>query len=182
MSKILGSSEHIFQYIMKRFISIILFSVFLLNLFAFTLWFQTSRYLIRREMVQKIKDHPDPSEVNILLVTSENMGRLKWTNDKKEFEYKGEMYDVIKITSTGDKIKIYCLNDALEEHLLSIYKAHHQSRKKKDKIINGTNNKYYPVVFGSLDSLTGFLFVFSEVNIKVNSNIPLPDFPPPKYC
>ncbi len=44
-----------------------------------------------------------------------------WEGDD-EFEYKGEMYDVITKTKDANGIKVVCIRDAQEERLLDKYK------------------------------------------------------------
>lgn len=166
---------------MRKSLALILFSVFLINLAAFPVWFHVSRYMIREEMEQKIRENPDESDLDIVILTREAFEQLHWTRAHKEFEYKGHFYDVIKIKSSGKTMKVYCLNDAREKQLMAQYRVHQRKRKKSKQILNKTEfSKYFPAEHHFTANAITSEIVFSEHMARLISNTIIPPAPPPK--
>lgn len=166
---------------MRKSLALILFSVFLFNLAALPVWFHISRYLIREDMEQQIRENPNESELNMLVVTNQEFDNLHWTRAHKEFEYKGDMYDVIQIKSSGNTKKIFCLNDAREKKLMAQYRAHQRTRKKSKQVLNKTEfSKYFPAENHFSITSVASEVVYSEHPILVVSTTLSPPAPPPK--
>jgi hypothetical protein len=166
---------------MRKSLALILFSVFLFNLAAFPVWFHISRYMIREDMEHEIGEHPDDSKLDILVMDKEDFDNLHWTRAHKEFEYKGNMYDVITVKSSGNKKKIYCLNDAKEKQLMVQYRTHQRTRKKSKQVLNKTEfNKYFPAEHHFFANALVSEMDYSEHVLQLVSNIISPPAPPPK--
>ena len=71
---------------------------------------------VKKEVSIQIRDgKPDRPEV-LLKFTPEQSAQLYWEHSK-EFEYKGEMYDVIRTEEKGDTVFYWCYWDKKETRL-----------------------------------------------------------------
>lgn len=166
---------------MRKLIALILFSVFLFNLAAIPVWFHITRFMIREDMEQKIKENLDESELTVLTVTEKEFSRLHWTRAQKELEYNGNMFDVVRIQSSNHKKLIYCLSDRREKHLLVQYKAHQKNRKKNRQRISQTEyNKYFPTKHRYLFSSLANKILYPDTRSRILMERFSPPLPPPK--
>ncbi len=86
------------------------------------LWLNHQKKQIKRELKGKIIDGIDKSElVFIQLSKAEAREQLDWEHSK-EFEFKGEMYDVVEFEETADSVKYWCWWDH-EETKLNLHLA-----------------------------------------------------------
>ncbi len=89
-------------------------------------------------MIAKI----DPSELVLLKFTKkESREQLRWEH-AKEFEYKGEMYDIVNKTELGDSIFYWCWWDYEEtklnkklDHLLSVFLGQDPKHQQRQHLV-----------------------------------------------
>jgi hypothetical protein len=67
-------------------------------------------------MQERISTHNYANDLNIITIDKKNLNLLIRKNEN-EFEYKGNMYDVIKAENTSNLIILYCLIDKEEDNL-----------------------------------------------------------------
>ena len=80
-------------------------------------WFAAERSAIRREVrSQLISGLKDIDLVVLTFSKVEAKNLLRWERDD-EFEYRGKMYDVVKIEENGDQILYWCWPDEPESEL-----------------------------------------------------------------
>lgn len=103
---------------MKRKISaILLIGALFLPVLATFMWLQHHKQVIRKEVKHRIIAGIDKDELVLLKFTDEAIGtQLRWEHDY-EFEYKGEMYDIVESYKTGDTTYYWCWWDHRETHL-----------------------------------------------------------------
>jgi len=103
---------------LKKLVSITVLSIFLFNLGGFFIVFNFQQVAIRKEIKKQIKEGVPEDELTIITQTSENFDEIVWIKPKKEFTYKGTMYDVVRKTveDNGD-ITYHCINDTQETTL-----------------------------------------------------------------
>jgi hypothetical protein len=98
-------------------------------------WLQYKKISIRNEVERKIEKGIDKKNIKILAFSKQEVkNKLKW-HKKHEFEYKNQLYDIIKITQKHDSITYYCWNDKEETHLNAISNnlVNHSNNTKKSK-------------------------------------------------
>ncbi len=90
---------------------------------AGTLGVFTSYYTFyhRTFFQQSVKASGD-SDLLCLVFTDQEYEAIDWIEDKTEFEWKGKLYDVSRITRTAEGFRVICKNDGLEEMLLDVIK------------------------------------------------------------
>jgi hypothetical protein len=73
-----------------------------------------------KALLQSDKNHPDAIQI---FLTKEECAQLEW-EDEAEFKYNGEMYDLIKKKTNGNKVLITCIADSKETSLLQEFQKH----------------------------------------------------------
>ncbi len=108
-----------------------------------------------QEAVQRKLEEGIPSNelVKLTFSTSEINKVLRWEHDK-EFEYKGQMYDVVEVTDVGDSLQYLCWWD----------KAETATKKNKQKLLHAgidTSNPQKHIPFTFSDYYKSIYFIFS---------------------
>jgi hypothetical protein len=73
----------------------------------------------RQEMKQRLLS-ANKEGLTRLVLSNEELRQLAW-EDAKEFHYRGEMYDVVRLVKNAGGMTIWCLPDQKEEALLDHY-------------------------------------------------------------
>lgn len=104
---------------MKKVIAILFILLLAFKLVGFIAVFKFRQHVITEKIKLEIKQGVLEDELSIITVTEENKHLLKWKN-KREFFYKGNMYDVVRKRKSNIKtILYYCINDEKEAILLA---------------------------------------------------------------
>ncbi|PQJ78994.1 hypothetical protein [Polaribacter porphyrae] len=131
----------------------------------------------------------DKEELVLLKFSEEEaMKELKWKHSK-EFEYKGEMYDIVKTEKIGNIIHYWCwwdheetrLNRELTELVTNLFNDSPQKAQKENQLISFYNSLYYNDINSSSLSTRfvkyALIFHYSESYLSI---ILKPTLPPPK--
>lgn len=119
---------------LKAFVSLMILSAFCLPFCATYLGLQLQKWRVKHEVKAKLIQGLDKSELTHLTFSKSQIEtELDWEDDR-EFEYKGEMYDVIERHEKGDSVKFVCWHDKAETELnqrlqLLVAKAAHSSHE-----------------------------------------------------
>jgi hypothetical protein len=106
----------------NRVLSLLLLFCLLAPLAATLFIVEEHRAHVKKEIKKKFIAAVGYQKLTKLAVSKQNEDRLKW-HEEKEFEYLGEMYDVVKSETSGDTTYYWCwwdheetdLNNKLEE-------------------------------------------------------------------
>ncbi len=118
----------------KAFVSLMILSAFCLPFCATYLGLHIQKWRIKKEVKAKLIQGLDKSELtHFTFSKSQIETELDWEHDR-EFEYKGEMYDVIERHEKGDSIEFLCWHDRAETELnqrlrMLVAKAAHSSHE-----------------------------------------------------
>ena len=118
---------------MKKCISIILALVILINIEGSYLIYCILRFSVRNETWTKIRNGIDENDLCIIDVPTTTKSDILWIEKDKEFLYKWQMYDVVKIKREKDFTTYYCLNDEKEKQLVDNYLKNHNNGKESEK-------------------------------------------------
>lgn len=129
---------------MRKYISAILIVVILFNVAGCYLLFIAKQYIIQKEIKQEIRKGLKDEDLSLIIVSNNDDAGMCWTEPNKEFKYKGEMYDVVKIKIINQKIYYYCINDVKEEKLIAGFYKNHSSKKEERNIKRAYNDLYIP--------------------------------------
>jgi hypothetical protein len=103
--------------VFKQLFSILLISTLIGPFLGITLYLKHEKRMLKREIKHRIIEGIDKSELVELTFTDlEAETQLRWEHSK-EFEYNGEMYDVVESKSDNGKITYWCWWDNEETSL-----------------------------------------------------------------
>ena len=178
---------------MKKSINILLGILLFINSGGFIIVFYSQQLSVKEEVFNSINNGDySPSELICFRIKKDLLYKDKngfiW-NDKKEFEYNGRMYDVIRINENGKDYVLCCLNDLTEEKIIKSFAGEinrlvtddPKDSKSKTSLFNLISqallyNKFEILPFLKEQKLNQAV---SETIIKFYIEIPSP---PPKYC
>jgi hypothetical protein len=100
----------------RQLFSILLISSLIGPYLGISLYLKHEKRMLKREIKHRIIEGIDRSELVELSFTPEEEQQLRWEHSK-EFEYKGEMYDVVESKSENGKITYWCWWDNEETSL-----------------------------------------------------------------
>lgn len=136
---------------MKKYLGIFLLLVLTAPFVVCFSWLQLEKHQIKREVKWKMIAGIDRSELVLLQFSideSENL--LKWKHSK-EFEYNGEMYDVVEKLEGKDSISYWCwwdheetkLNKQLTELIEQTAAESPNHQKNKEQLFQYLNSLYF---------------------------------------
>ncbi len=165
---------------MRKLVFILLTSVFLFNTGGYYLWFSVLKQNIHKEIRQEIEKGLKEKDLSLIIVSESNKTGICWTKPDKEFKYKGEMYDVVKVKIKNQKKYYYCINDSKENRLIAHFDKSKNARKRIEKIVKRTHNPYFPLQFSLSTNNYASNFRYVSIDIFYSSNIVDTLSPPPK--
>jgi hypothetical protein len=165
--------------------------LFIAPFYGTYLYLSLQQKAIKEGVQNKIEEGiPINEMVKLTFSTSEIDKVLRWEHDK-EFEYQGQMYDIIEVLEKGDSIQYLCWWDKAEtaskENMQKLISEEiNKSKPSKHKPLNFSD--YYKsvyVYFHFYDQneivvpfeRTSFSFAKHEGTLSTQ-----PPFPPPKNC
>jgi hypothetical protein len=110
---------------LKKCISILLIIFLLINTGGFIVIFYQAQYFARNQMFRSLREGDYAAdEVVRFKLSSDHLNKngdgFLW-KDSHEFEYKGQMYDIIKMVEDNNQVIIYCLNDISEAKIKAAF-------------------------------------------------------------
>ena len=141
-------------------------------------------------MLKAINNHDDmPSELIVTLTIPKNelnaANGFRWT-ESNEFNYHGNMYDVITQYDIGNAIKFICYLDVNETMLINNYVQHDCDNNQKHPPIKRIIKLHQPELFHKVEIDTEYnlfetIIYFDNYSRKLLSTDKLPITPPPKF-
>lgn len=171
-----------------RWSGILLLSCLSLPFLGIVTVFHFQKSQIRREIKHKIIDGLDPSELARISLHKNDLSQLRWEHSK-EFEFEGEMYDVVSTIETKDSITYWCwwdyeettLNQALKHQLAQALNTNPLRNQATGQLIVLLKT---PVLIPEVLCFRAFHSVISpfrtQESVQVRSPNHAPDSPPPK--
>ena len=170
---------------MKRMIAIFLLLFLSLNSCGLIVYYYYNKAEIRKEM--KILMKSNLSKDKIIVLQIEKKSKFFQRIHKKEFRYKGKMYDIIKEIPKKHHTIFYCINDEKEEQLIQSYSKLFE--KSDDGITtvkfagNALKNIFFPLFIVKIYDI--HYSVYKKITIQTFtanclSNFTDVELPPPK--
>jgi hypothetical protein len=113
---------------LKKIAAIAVLFVFLVNTMGYFVVFKYNQYLVKQEMISRIRTgilHPD---VVILKILHPEQNQQFRRIEKNEFTFCGRLYDIVVERKTGDTTIFYCLHDNKEESLIADFTLYLRNR------------------------------------------------------
>ena len=85
-------------------------------------WLHYQKRMVRKEIKHRIIEGINREELVLLSFTHETASNLRWEH-AREFEFGGEMYDVVETVMAGDTIYYWCWPDKEESSLNRVLAA-----------------------------------------------------------
>ena len=139
----------------KKIIPILLLLAIIINVMGIYPVFKLLQYQTRKERKYAIKNSVPTNQLHVIVVSTANENELKWVRPGKEFIYKENMYDIVRVQKIGDSTRYLCINDKEEKQLF----AHLDEMTKKEM-----KNEKSPVK----NSVKRLLKVLSQIKIPNN--------------
>lgn len=166
---------------MKKCISIIVTLVFLIDIGGYYLWFCISQNSIRQTVSEEIAVGIPPENLTLVIVPVHDESGIEWVKSNKEFRYKGEMFDVVRVTVQNQQKHYYCLKDQKEKQLITNFNKNNSSRKESGKKIKVFEYKYSPEYIVLIKKINSGNLKITAVPDLYQSSIVDINSPPPEF-
>lgn len=136
---------------MKKNTAILLCLFLIVPFWGTYTWLQYKKHQVREIVKRQILAHADKKElVTLTFINSETTTLLRWEHDR-EFEYKGQMYDIIETQTNGDSISYICwwdhaetaLNQQLQQIVEITFGTDPQNHQKQDELKDFYKSLYF---------------------------------------
>lgn len=183
---------YLFRFrLMKKVISIFLFSIFLFNMAGYFIAFKSVQYQIKKEIKAEIKKKINPYELTTIVIDKTQINKIDWLEEGEEMYYKGNLYDIVRHTKNATSITYYCINDEQEEKLFANLEEHiatHIAANKpiKNQASKKLSNNVIKLYFSKEQSFKFNSFMlnqppFYSINLFYKSALIETDSPPPEF-
>ncbi len=105
---------------MRVFTAIILVCFFLFDALGYYFLFENKMLAAKSEAEEVMHDGIPQRDLTTIVFSAEAAARLSW-NDDHEFFYNHELYDVVNVKQTGNRIIYTCYHDENERSIISDY-------------------------------------------------------------
>lgn len=156
---------------MKKILVLFFFFLTFLKIGGFVAILGITREVIRKQVFQKIKNEIAITETKCIVGTTENIKKIIWEKENKEFWFDGELYDLIRVEEKQGVKHYYCLSDKNEQHIIATM----------DNLIISNNGS--PINQTSKDILVlifqpAIIGTYQIVNLKITISSIFTKFPP----
>jgi hypothetical protein len=150
---------------------------------------QYQKVMVRKEVKHTIIHGIDKADLVLLRFTEkESQTQLRWERTK-EFEFKGQMFDIVERETKGDTTYYWCwcdreetrLNKMLDELVAKILGSNPQTRESQEKLVEYYMNLYYGSDFVFATIPVPIKHDFYMYNKSYSSIYLSPPFPPPRF-
>jgi hypothetical protein len=152
------------------------------------IWLQHRKAVVRKEVKWKLIAEIDKCElVYFQFSQKESKKKLKWKHSK-EFEFNGEMYDVVKKITSSNSIQYWCwwdheetkLSKQLSKLLVGAFQSDVPSKDKKQEIVTFYKSLFctevfsWNPIFNSVSNSINVCFIDNYKFIDTSINAPPP--------
>jgi hypothetical protein len=109
---------------------------FLFNIAGYYLLFSYVKNSLQKQIRREIRQGLSEKDLTLISVPINDESGICWIKAGKEFTYKGEMYDVVKIRIRDNQKFFYCINDTKEKKLIDGFSKMNESSQKARRLLN----------------------------------------------
>ncbi|HNP16863.1 MAG TPA: hypothetical protein PKL31_00410 [Fulvivirga sp.] len=172
---------------MKKLPGIILSILLCLPFLAIHTILTIKKQVIRREFKHEIIKTLSKSDlVLIALSKTEAEKQLNWEHDR-EFEYQGQMFDIVESELTPDSVKYWCWLDNDETHLnkmlekLSSEASQDDKKRRANQLLTFLKSFHFIAKFELKTTIDIFSPLYSTEKPFLISHKSQPPSPPPEF-
>lgn len=166
--------------VLRKYLSAIVLMFFLFNIVGYYIWFSYAKLNIQKEVQEEISQGLAEKDLTLITVPLIDESGICWIKPGKEFTYRGEMYDVVKVRTSNDKKFIYCINDIREKKLITDFSRNNESNPKTRKLLSSFQYIYIPGQDAWFHILESFNNHFGIRSFAIFSTVREVTIPPPK--
>jgi hypothetical protein len=152
---------------MKKEISWILLFITALKIGGFLAILSVEREIVRSGMKEKIAKSIDINSLTCIIGTPQNLSKIEWEEENKEFWLENELYDIVKTQKHNDLIYYYCLSDIKEKEVLAKIETLTNSQKTQNPVSNTT--KELLTIILQPTTCNHFSYDFNNIDFKVTN-------------
>jgi len=160
--------------------SLLLVIILLFNVCGYYIIFNVVQNNIRHDIKEQIREGMTESELTMIEITVQNEAEIRWIEHNREFTYRGNMYDVVKIKPVRDGKILYCINDIRERKLITDFAKKNESNQKAKKLLGNFSTNFLPqpglLRYINESSDQDFLLYTFDIQSKIKETAD----PPPK--
>jgi len=162
---------------LKKVFAVSVLVLFLFNTLGYYFIFQIFKYKVRKEIEHV--SYSGSASFTVLQILNPSLDPDFKRIERKEFRYRGSLYDIIKEERSGDMTIFYCIHDKKEENLLAAMNA-----VNKNKFLLSLWQHLIKIAIPPVEVLCAnpivFLVIFPEITVKLPSVIVSKLNPPPE--
>lgn len=154
------------------------------------MWLQHQKHIVKKQVKNQMMEGIDKEELVLLKFSKEEKKtKLKWEHSK-EFEYKGQMYDIVEKTVKQDSVYYWCwldyketkLNKKLKKLADNVFHDNPKKQEKNQQLFTYLKSLYFskPFVWHSKNIGQNINHNFYYKNFYHSINF-TPPTPPPQY-
>lgn len=113
--------------------ALLVLGVLLLQL-AYLGAFPVRRWLAREAAKVLIAAHPSTEDLTHLYFDLPGFQSLEWEDRGREFRFDGRLYDVVRATTTGTGVEVWCIDDERETRLIDEL-VHAMGNERRERTI-----------------------------------------------
>jgi hypothetical protein len=171
---------HVSFTLREKLSSLLLVIILLFNVCGYYIFFNVVQNNIRHDIKEQIRAGMTESELTMIEITVQNEAEIRWIEHNREFTYRGNMYDVVKIKPVRDGKILYCINDIRERKLITDFAKKNESNQKVRKLLSNFSNNFLPqpgmLRYINESSDQDFLLYTFDIQSKIKETAD----PPPK--
>jgi hypothetical protein len=177
------------QQYLKQISAIFLIALLVLPAWGTYLFLHALKNQAKSEAMALVSKKEMEADLVTLKFGKEETASLRWEHPG-EFEYQGQMYDIMDTRTTADSVIYKCyadhkesrINKAIARTLAGAAGKHHDQQNKNRNLLDFFRISYIPATKGSISSTLPQLSIQHSTFKIQNStlNPPQPPSPPPK--
>jgi hypothetical protein len=166
---------------LRKYLSVIVLMFFIFNIVGYYLWFSYVKNNIQKEVRQEIRRGLAEKDLTLITVPIGDESGIRWIKPGKEFTFRGEMYDVVKIKILKDK-KIYsCINDTKEKKLIADFAKNNESSSKTKRLLGHFHYTYIIQPDNLFHIIESSNHDYCIKSFELESAVKEVTLPPPKF-
>lgn len=173
----------------NRILGILLIGLLVLPFAGTWIYLSHLKTQLRKEVKHMIISAMNDEDLTLLVFTKKDVSGLKWKHSA-EFEYKGQMYDVVRSEEKNGLIYYWCwhdheetaLNDKIEKVLNRLSGAGSQDKQKSQNIHRFYQSLYFSVLLKLelSENNSGLEIIYKNIESAIKGLYPEPPTPPPR--
>ena len=174
---------------LRKITGILLLACLVVPFVGYYLFLQHKKTQVKKDIRLNLSSFVGNDNLVALSFSKEDIKTLKW-KDNHEFEYKGQMYDIVESNIVGETIHYKCfhdtketsLNKKIEQLIARITGSNPQKNENQERLISFIKIQYLPTKelmnVAKTFSINKKFFIYNEFSFNEFYNPP--PAPPPK--